>query len=102
MTDEIGDWQDRVRQWAEDRNILSGSEPLDQFGKLVEEVNELYEAIVADDEEGIADGIGDASVVLCIMAAQCRMRYSDCLEHAWGEIKDRRGKMVDGVFVKES
>ena len=24
-----------------------------------------------------------------------------CLELAWNEIKDRKGKMVDGVFVKE-
>ena len=24
-----------------------------------------------------------------------------CLEIAWNEIKDRKGKMVDGVFVKE-
>lgn len=33
------------------------------------------------------------------------IRYSTtleaCLELAWNEIKDRKGKMVDGVFVKE-
>jgi len=24
-----------------------------------------------------------------------------CLEHAYNEIKDRRGVMLDGVFIKE-
>jgi len=27
---------------------------------------------------------------------------TDCLEVAWTDIKDRKGKMVDGIFVKES
>ena len=26
----------------------------------------------------------------------------DCLETAWIDIKDRKGKMVDGIFVKEA
>ena len=25
----------------------------------------------------------------------------ECLEHAYEQIKDRKGKMIDGVFVKE-
>lgn len=27
--------------------------------------------------------------------------YSACCEQAWEEIKDRKGRMVDGVFIKE-
>lgn len=30
------------------------------------------------------------------------LTLTKCLELAWNEIKDRQGKMVDGVFVKES
>jgi hypothetical protein len=26
---------------------------------------------------------------------------NDCLEVAYNDIKDRKGKMVDGVFIKE-
>jgi hypothetical protein len=26
----------------------------------------------------------------------------ECLEVAYNDIKDRKGKMIDGVFVKES
>lgn len=41
--------------------------------------------------------------------AGCAMGYAwehgfditDCVEHAWAEIKDRKGKMIDGVFVKD-
>ena len=27
--------------------------------------------------------------------------FKDCVQHAYDQIKDRKGKMVDGVFVKE-
>lgn len=28
--------------------------------------------------------------------------FEDCLEMAWNEIKDRKGELVDGVWVKEA
>lgn len=31
----------------------------------------------------------------------CRLQFEDCLLHAYNQIKDRKGKMIDGVFVKE-
>jgi len=30
------------------------------------------------------------------------LTIEQCLEKAWDDIKDRKGKMIDGVFVKES
>lgn len=30
-----------------------------------------------------------------------RINVKDCVEHAWAQIKDRKGRMVNGVFVKE-
>ena len=27
---------------------------------------------------------------------------SECLARAWDDIKDRKGKMIDGIFVKEA
>lgn len=29
------------------------------------------------------------------------LRFKDCVQHAYDQIKDRKGKMIDGVFVKE-
>ena len=52
-------------------------------------------------QKGAKDGIGDAIVVLTILAAQLGIHVEDCIEAAWQEIKDRKGVMRDGVFVKE-
>lgn len=29
------------------------------------------------------------------------LKFEDCLSLAWNEIKDRKGKLIDGVWVKE-
>lgn len=29
------------------------------------------------------------------------LKFEDCLSQAWDEIKDRKGKLIDGVWVKE-
>lgn len=39
---------------------------------------------------------------LTILAYQLDTNLEECLQSAYNEIKDRRGKMVNGVFVKES
>ena len=91
----------RVAQWAEDRNLIEGSNPRLQMTKLFEECEELSHALQDDDMKEIVDAIGDIQVVLGVMCAQLQISIDDCREVAWNEIKDRRGKMVDGVFVKE-
>lgn len=30
-----------------------------------------------------------------------KLSMQDCVQHAYNQIKDRKGKMIDGVFVKE-
>lgn len=39
---------------------------------------------------------------LSVIAERYGMELEGCLQSAYDEIKDRRGKMVNGVFVKES
>jgi len=29
------------------------------------------------------------------------LSFEDCVQHSYDQIKDRKGKMIDGVFVKE-
>ena len=41
-------------------------------------------------------------VVLTIIAQQIDFAIEECVEHAWNEIKDRKGRMVEGIFVKEA
>lgn len=95
-------WKDRVTKWADDRNLIVGSVPALQMSKLAEEVQELSDAILRDDCAEICDAIGDIQVVLAVMCAQLKLDIDECREIAWEQIKDRKGKMVDGVFVKEA
>ena len=91
-----------IRQWAHDRNIIEGATPQAQFVKLIEEIGELAQGIAKNRHEAIKDGIGDAVVVLTILAAQHGLLIEDCISYAYNEIKDRKGRMVGGVYVKES
>ena len=93
---------EKIEKWADDRGILRESTIGDQQDKLDEEVAELWTAIVDGDGERIVDGIGDCAVVLIVMAKLHGIPFEKCLSHAWNEIKDRTGKMVDGVFVKDA
>ena len=90
-----------IRQWAKARNLIEGSTPEKQFIKLVEECGELAHGLAKGRMNETIDAIGDMIVVLTIMAEQIGVPVEDCTERAWAEIKDRKGKMVNGVFIKE-
>lgn len=91
-----------IRTWAAARNLIEGSTTDKQFLKLVEETGEIAQGLAKNRPVEVYDGIGDVVVVLTILAAQCGMSIEDCIEHAWNEIKDRKGRIIDGVFVKEA
>jgi len=93
---------DKIRDWAIDRNIIEGSTMQSQFVKLVEELGELAHGISKSRDDEIVDGIGDCVVVLTIIAAQHGVQIEDCIGIAYNEIKDRKGRMINGTFVKES
>lgn len=90
-----------IRRWASDRNIIAGATPQAQMLKMTEELGELAAGIARGNEELIKDSIGDCVVVLTILAAQHGLTIEECSAAAYNEIKDRRGRMVNGVFVKE-
>lgn len=92
---------DDIRQWAQDRNLIEGSDSFRQVTKLMEEVGEIAQGVAKGRVADIADGIGDVVVVLTILAAQNNLSIEYCIEQAWQQIKDRKGRMVDGVFIKE-
>ena len=90
-----------IQNWAWDRNLIDGSTPNAQMLKLMEEVGELAGGVCKDKADVIKDSIGDVFVVLTIIAAQMGWSIEECVQAAYNEIKERKGKMVDGVFVKE-
>lgn len=93
---------DKIRTWAHARNLINGSTPEKQFVKLIEEGGELASGIMKGKVEAVIDGIGDMVVVLTILAEMHGVSIEACIAYAYDEIKDRKGRMVDGVFIKES
>ncbi len=89
-----------ILNWAKERNLLEKSNSSKQFIKLVEELGELASAMGKDDIVNIIDAIGDIQVVLIILAAQYNLDVDDCLNTAYLQIKDRKGKTVNGIFIK--
>lgn len=88
-----------VTDWHYARNLIGGSSDKDQFLKLLQECGELSDNICKG--RNVADDIGDIMVVLINIAERNGLSLERCLSVAWNDIKDRRGRMVDGVFVKE-
>lgn len=92
----------RINQWAIERN-LHNADPTKQILKLGEEYGELCEFITKDRKLATAkDAIGDMYIVLTILCLQLDLDIEECIEMAYDEIRDRKGKIVNGAFVKES
>ena len=91
---------DLIRQWASDRNLYDKGDTKTQFCKLMEEAGELGRAVLKDDHEQFVDAIGDMVVVLTNLAELGGTSIEQCIDAAYAEIKNRKGKMVNGTFVK--
>ena len=89
-----------IEQWHHDRNLIEGFTDKDQYLKLIQEAGELSDSICKGKD--IRDDIGDMMVVLINIMARNNLSMQECLQVAYDDIKDRKGRMIDGVFVKES
>lgn len=89
----------KVSQWHRDRNLIDGSDDKSQTLKLLQELGELSDSVCK--EQPILDDIGDMLVVMINLCERNNITLEQCLQVAYDDIKDRKGKMVDGVFMKE-
>lgn len=87
-----------IVSWHYDRNLIDGSTDKDQFLKLMQECGELSDNICKGND--VADDIGDIMVVLINIAERNGLSLEHCLSVAYNDIKDRKGFMVDGIFIK--
>ena len=69
--------------------------------KVLEEVGETAGALLKNKNQEIIDGLGDSFVTLIILCYQLGLEPKDCLQTAWDEIKNRKGKTVNGTFIRE-
>lgn len=92
-------WVERIKQWHHARNLIDGSDDKTQFAKLISEAGELASSIAKNKD--VRDDIGDMIVVLINIAERNGVSITDCLEVAYNDIKDRKGRMINGTFVKD-
>jgi NTP pyrophosphatase (non-canonical NTP hydrolase) len=91
-----------VIQWAKDRKIIPNATSTTQYMKATSEMGELADALLKGDREEIIDAIGDVLVCLINLCSLEGLEITDCLEHSYNQIKDRKGTLMpNGVFVKE-
>ena len=123
MPYSIEELEQLIAKWAEDRNLIKGSNPIAQLSKTLEECGELLSALNAretydpevrghDIDEiatwyennacEIQDAYGDILVTLIVGMQQLDMDIAEVLTIAYHEIKDRKGRMVNGLFIKEA
>lgn len=98
----LNDLQDSTTQWARDRNLIEGTTPDKQFIKLVEEIGEIAECLAKDKPMELKSEIGDALVCLNNLCVQKGFTLNDAFNAAWLKIKDRKGMMIDGYYVKDA
>lgn len=91
---------DNIRDWAEKRGIYEKGNAHTQYVKLMEEAGELAQGLLKEEHTETKDAIGDIIVVLTNLARLKGLNIEDCIFSAYNEIKDRKGKMKNGTFVK--
>jgi len=89
-----------IEEWGRERG-LDKADSTHQLTKLIEEVGELATAHNKNRRDDVIDSLGDSVVVLTIYAMQNGLSLSDCIDEAYDTIKNRKGKMQNGVFVKD-
>lgn len=94
--------KEKVENWAKERDLLKPENVKTQLIKVMEELGELSKAILKNDIVQQIDGLGDVQVTLIILAKQLGLDYKACLDAAYKEISTRKGKTVNGTFIKNA
>ena len=91
-----------IADWAQARNLIVGSTPQAQFIKLAEELGEVAECIAKGlSQDELKKELGDMLVVIAILAEQHGLSTNECATAAYDKIKHRKGRMQDGIFIRE-
>lgn len=113
----------KVEEWAEDKDLLHSENADKQFMKFIEEVFEFKtefdncvffrkvcgftedEELMYLEDKSLAVNskleMGDIFVTLIVLCKQLGIDCVECLEMAYEKISKRKGKTVNGLFVKE-
>ena len=117
---------ENIQKWGEEKEITDPRNLLVQYQKFREEADELGFELTAYTLAHNADELlkkslqydeprdeaieayhntkmemGDVLVTLSILAKQLDVTLYECMEMAYEKIKGRKGKTINGTFVKE-
>lgn len=98
---EYRELEQLVIKWADDRGIFEKGHPLAQCYKTLEEVEELRDSINNNNKAEIKDALGDILVTIIIQAEMQGLELEDCLLTAYNVISKRKGKIINGQFVRD-
>jgi hypothetical protein len=88
--------------WSHNKGFLDNNNVPKQFMKCQEELGEGCSAYLKGKESELEDFLGDYFVTGIVLCHQLGKTPSDMLKIALNEIWNRKGKMVNGSFIKES
>ena len=88
-----------IEIWLLNRNLHQPEYQVAQLKKLFEEAEELEHSVLSGGS--CLDDCGDVIVVAIGAAMRNGNSALEALGQAFNDIKDRKGRMIDGVFVKE-
>lgn len=101
----------KVEEWAKDKDLLHEENADKQFMKFIEEVFEFKsemdvyfdgaETLKSLNKEYMEDEMGDIFVTLIVLCNQLGIDCVECLDMAYEKISKRKGKTVNGTFIKE-
>ena len=92
--------KEKIEKWFEKLGIATG-DGTKQLEKLQEEVDELKQAYIEMNRYEEKDAVGDILVVIIGYCLQRGLDLDECLNIAYNNIKDRTGKVVEGMFIKD-
>ena len=99
-----------ILRWAKDKDLLHIKNAPKQFMKFIEEVFEFkteMDISVFDGKvakrfiENLKLEMGDIFVTLIILCEQIGIDPVECLSMAYDKISKRKGRTINGQFIKE-
>lgn len=101
MKEEFNAIMLKVQEWARDKD-LDKANTYRQMLKLQKEVGELAEALLKFGPSEIINAIGDVMIALTVLCLRLNIcGIDECYRLAYEEIKDRKCKTINGVFIKD-
>lgn len=91
----------KIVEWGREKGLHDTDDCGRQIEKLESEFDELLDGYKDDNPDDIEDACGDMTVVLIQIMAIQKLDFKEVLSKVYDTISKRKGKTVNGIFVKD-